>query len=158
MRRYFVLFLVILFVMVGCNEQRSENATIAKYYLIDHGYEVITHKGDSWQEFSRSDLLTLPNEQVWAVQDIEPNEFLNNRIDTVSFTIKNHPLDQQFNQGKTTVTVWLVNGEVIGGWSFPISKKNDVVGAPYSLDGRTAEEIHGDYEMWLVDWQERYGK
>jgi hypothetical protein len=55
---------------------------------------------------------------------------LNQRIETVNFTIKNHPLDELFNMGKTSVTVWLFENEVIGGWSYPISE-NDDVGCPF---------------------------
>ena len=159
MKSYLLVFLFVIIFLVGCNENEelSENATIAKNYLISEGYEVISHERDGWQEFSKSDLLDLPNKQVWAVQYKEPDEYLNKRIDTVTFTIKNHSLDEQFNMGKTTVTVWLFDGEVIGGWSYPISKDNDVVGAPSSLDGKTAEEIQGDYPKWLEEWQDKYG-
>jgi hypothetical protein len=57
----------------------------------------------------------------------------------------------------THVTVWLIESEVIGGWSYPISKHNDVDGAPFSLDGKTAEEIKGDYPNWLEEWTNKYG-
>jgi hypothetical protein len=161
LKGYLVLFLfTFTFIfLVGCKEKEelSENATIAKNYLISEGYEVISHQGDGWQEFSKSDLHDLPNQQVWAVQYNEPDEYLNKRIDTVTFTIKNHPLDELFNMGKTTLTVWLYDSEVIGGWSYPISKDNDVVGGPSSLDGKAAEEIQGDYQKWLEEWQDKYG-
>ena len=88
---------------------------------------------------------------------IEPDEYLDKRIDTIRFTIKNHPFDDEFNMGKTTVSVWLFDGEVIGGISAPVSKENDVVGAPASLNGKNTEEIKGDYETWLEEWTNKYG-
>ncbi|TFB13595.1 hypothetical protein E3U55_15865 [Filobacillus milosensis] len=60
--------------------------------------------------------------------------------------------------GKTSVTAWVIEKEVIGGWSYPISKNDDVVGAPYSLDGKTAEEVKGNYSTWLEEWKNRYGE
>ncbi|WP_216827339.1 hypothetical protein [Alkalihalobacterium elongatum] len=113
-------------------------------------------KETAGKSFSKFDLLKFFNEQVWAVQYNEPDEYFNKRIDTVTFIIKNQPLDEQFDIGKTIVTVWLFEGEVIGGSSYPISKDNDVGGAPPSLDGKTPEEIQGDYQKWLEGWQEKY--
>lgn len=95
----------------------SENGEIAKMYLEGSGYEVVSYKKDSWQEFSKSDLLSLPNQQIWSVQHIEPDEYLNKRIDSVTFTVKNHPLDNIFDMGNTSVTVFLFDGKVIGGFS-----------------------------------------
>lgn len=63
MKIYLVLFLFVFISLVGCNEL-SENATIAKNYLISEGYEVISQQRDGWQEFSKSDLLDLPNKRV----------------------------------------------------------------------------------------------
>ena len=84
MRTHLVLFLFVLFFLAGCSEAEklSENATIAKNYLSNEGFKVISHESDGWQAFSESDLLKLPNEQVWAVQYIEPDKYLNKRIDT----------------------------------------------------------------------------
>lgn len=159
MKKYVVLLFTILF-LAACNENESlsENATIAQNYLLSEGFEVVSHDGDDWQEFSEAELLEPPNEQLWAVQAIKPDDYVNKRIDTVSFTVKNHPLDEQFNMGKTSVTVWLLNGEVIGGWSFPVSNTNDLIGAPSSLDGKTAEEVQGDYPNWQAQWREKYSK
>ncbi|MCM3713968.1 hypothetical protein M3202_07705 [Alkalihalobacillus oceani] len=159
MLRYIVLVFIML-VFVGCtgDESISNHVVMAQDFLRHEGYEVVSYEGEGRRTFAKSDLLELSNEQVWAVQYTEPDEYLNKQIETVSFTVKNHPLDEQFNMGKTSVTVWLQNGEVIGGWSFPVSKKNDVAGAPSSLDGKTAEEVQGDYSKWQEQWREKYGE
>jgi hypothetical protein len=171
--KYLFLIFTLSLIFTGCSEKEielsenaivakdielSDDAIIAKNHLEQQkGYEVISYEGDSKQEFTRTDLRTMPDRQLWSVQNIEPDEYLDKRIDTVKFTIKNHPLDELFNMGKTHVTVWLIDSEVIGGWSYPISKHNDVIGAPFSLDGKTAEEIKGDYSIWLEEWTNKYG-
>lgn len=152
-----LLLFVSLFVITSCSQHElSEHGEIAKQYLEESGYEVITHRTDSSKEFSQVDLFSQPTQQIWSVQYTEPDDYLDKKIDTVAFTIKNHPLDHIFNMGKTDVTVYMYNNEVIGGWSFPISEADDVVGPPSSLHGKTAEEIQGSYSRWLRDWEAKY--
>ncbi|WP_409250783.1 hypothetical protein V1502_11465 [Bacillus sp. SCS-153A] len=43
----------------------------------------------------------------------------------------------------------MYEGEVIGGTSFPVGE--GVGGWPYSLDGKTAEEIHGERPAALLE-------
>jgi hypothetical protein len=172
MFKHLFLILTLLLIFTGCSEKEielgdyakvakeiklSEDAKIAKNHLKEKGYEVISYEGNGKQEFSKADLLTFPVQQLWSVQYIEPDEYLNQEIETAKFTIKNHSLDELFKMGKTHVTVWLIESEVIGGWSYPISKDNDVMGPPFSLDGKTAEEIKGDYQNWLEEWTNKYG-
>ncbi len=158
--KYIVLIFTFIIIVTGCREteiQLSENAKIAKDYLEQNEYEVISYQGESNLEITKTELRTMPIQQLWSVQRIEPDEYLNKKIDAILFTIKNHPLDDVFNRGETSVTVWLLDGEVIGGLSSPISKSNDIVGAPYSLNGKTSEEIKGDYSTWLKEWTDKYG-
>lgn len=96
-----------------------------------------------------------PHQELLSVQYMEPDKYLDKRMDTVKFTVENHPLDNVFEMGETSVTVWLVGNEVIGGWSSPISNNNDVVGSPYSLDGKTVEEVKGDSSAWLEEWKNK---
>ncbi|WP_052342681.1 hypothetical protein, partial [Bacillus sp. EB01] len=155
------MFLFTLSFLAGCTEKEelSENAKIAKNYLTDSGYEVIEHDKDGEHTFSTSDMKSIFVQQVWAVQDKDPDDYINKRIDTVSFFIKNHHLDNEYDMGKTYATVWLRDGNVIGGWSFPTSKTNDLNGAPYTLNGKTAEEIRpGNHLKWVEDWHKKYGR
>ncbi|WP_148362757.1 hypothetical protein [Bacillus sp. B-jedd] len=154
------MFLFAFFYLAGCSEKEelSENAKIAKNFLTNRGYEVIEHEKDGSHNFSKSDMKSIFVRQVWAVQDKGPDEYGNQRIDTVSFFIKNHPLDNEYDMGRTYATVWLIDGKVFGGWSYPISKNNDISGAPYSLNGKTADEIKTDYQKWVEDWQDKYGR
>ncbi|MFP3918200.1 hypothetical protein U5N28_10350 [Lysinibacillus telephonicus] len=164
MKRIIVLFLV--FIIAGCNNQLNDNKQqsemeedknidIAKNYLEELGYDVISYETKGSLLFTKSDLLDLPGEQIWGVQYTEPDNFLNKEINTVSFMVKNHPLDNLFNMGKTNATVLIFNEEVIGGWSFPHSKE-PLIGAFYSIDGKTMEEIHGDLQKWRDEWENKY--
>ena len=117
---------------------------MAKRYLEDQGYEVLSYEGERTKVFTRSDLTKSPHKEFWEVQDIEPDIYLNKKLFLVDFLVKNHPLDYEFNEGKTNVTVMMWNKEVIGGTSFPYSKKKDLLGSDYSLDGRTNEEVRGE--------------
>ncbi|MBC5636264.1 hypothetical protein H8S33_05400 [Ornithinibacillus sp. BX22] len=159
MKKYLFLIVTLLLVVSGCTEKEiklSENANIAKSYLEQSGYQVISFEGESSQEFKRKDLFTSPNLEFWSVQYMEPDEYFDKEINTVAFIVENHPLDNIFEMGKTKVTVWIVDNEVIGGWSSPISKNHDEAGSPYALDGKTVEEVKGDHSDWLEEWKNKY--
>lgn len=155
MKKILVLFLGLTFIITGCSTQLSENGEIAKTYLKELGYQVVSYEDENSIVFTKPQLLELPGEQIWGVQYTEPDEYLNKEIDTVSFMVKNHPLDDMYDMGKTNVTVYLFNQEVIGGWSFPHSKEG-LVGGVYSVDGKTLEEIHGDWQKWREEWEIKY--
>ncbi|MRX72127.1 hypothetical protein GJU40_08125 [Bacillus lacus] len=154
-----VFILLIAFILTGCSNQPTltENGEIADSYLQKLGYEVVSYEGESMIIFTKPRLTDMPDEQIWGVQYTEPDEYLDKEILLEKFLIKNHPLDDQFDMGKTNATVMTLNGEVIGGWSFPHSKE-PLVGAPYSIDGKTIEEIHGDWQKWNNEWKSKYKK
>jgi hypothetical protein len=155
LKNILILLLGLIFIITGCNNQSSETEEIAKIYLEKKGYEVISYEGESSIVFSKSQLLELPGEQIWGVQYVEPDNYLNKEIETASFMVKNHPLDNMYDMGKTNLTVYIFNQEVIGGWSLPHSKER-LVGGFYSLDGKTIEEIHGDWQKWRENWEDKY--
>jgi hypothetical protein len=96
-------------------------------------------------------------------QSVFPDEFIGKIIHHEYFLVKNHPLDNwksgsNRSIGKMSVSVLIVDGTPIGGTSFPRTKRNDLVGAPYSLDGKTLEEITDmDFRTWHKQWTEKYG-
>lgn len=61
--------------------------------------------------------------------------------------------------GKTGVSVFIVDGVVIGGVSKPLMEE-EFFGGAWSLDGRTYEEIFPD-KNWREEadkWLEKYGR
>jgi hypothetical protein len=159
LKKILLLLTAAVLILLGCmrDEPLSETAQIAQDYLEKKGYEVVSFENESWHQFSRSDLLVMPTQQIWAVQAVEPDPFLDKKIDTVEFLVKNHPFDDDYGEGKTNMTVYVFQGEVIGGWSFPYTESNDLGGAPFSIEGETAEEVHPDYYEWRQKWQDKYG-
>ena len=157
-----VLFILLALFLTACSQQQeepiplTEHGEIAKRYLEDKGYKVLSYEGERTMVFTRSDLTKSPHKEFWAVQDTEPDLYLDKKLLLVKFLIKHHPLDDEFHEGKTSVTVMMWNQEIIGGTSFPYSKKYDLVGGESSLDGRTFEEVHGDWETWSQEWDNEY--
>ncbi len=142
-----VLFILLVILMTACMNQEeeniplSENGKIAQRYLEEKGYKVVSHEGERTKIFTKADLTESPDKELWEVQYIAPDKYVGKEILMVKFFIKNHPLDHEYDGGKTSVTLMMLNKEVIGGESFPYSKANDLIGVPYSLDGKTAEEV-----------------
>ncbi|TWT09243.1 hypothetical protein [Planomicrobium sp. CPCC 101079] len=134
--------LILLFIVAGCEGsiQLSENEERAAKYLEEQGYTVISIEDESSFKYSASQLLDQPWSGIWDVQSTKPEAYTNKAIVAVSFIIKDHPLDDASDRGKTNATVYLSDQEVIGGISFPHSN-GPLIGQPYSLVGKTAEEI-----------------
>ncbi len=120
-----------LVLMAGCvkeDENLSAKGEIAKSHLEDLGYKILSFESEDVLRFSKAQLEVLPYKAMWEVQSVSPDKYIDKNIDTVDFIVRNHPLDDLFDMGKTRVTVFIYNDEVIGGLSSPTSKYNDVVG------------------------------
>ena len=157
-----ILMLIMLIVTIGCSEQNIEvgdlsiNGEIAKNYIESKGYEVVAFEKEEQVIFAKEDMSILPHQQFWSVQTIEPDDYLNKELTTIDFLVRNHPLSNQYESDKARISIILNDNEVIGGTSYPYSKE-PLVGVGYSLDGKTAEEVKGDYSEWLIDWKAKYG-
>ena len=134
LKRYYLLLLLLPFLIatVSCSEkdQLSDSAEIAKSYLQDMRYDVISLVSDSEEVLTQEYLESLPGQQEWKVQTIKPDNYIGKTIDKVMFVVKNHPLNEKYN-GEIRVNVFLYQNEVIGGTSFAL--END--GAVNYLDG-----------------------
>lgn len=124
----------------------SKEAKVAKTLLQDKDYKVVAYS----KETSSTYVLTeekLNDEQdyyenhKWKLQGVSADQYIGNTIFNERFIVKNHPLDSYpGGEGKTYIDVIVVDGKAIGGISAPYTK-DALVGMPYSLEGKTLEEI-----------------
>lgn len=133
------------------------DAKVAKAYLEEQGYEVVSYREKRTSSFEKADLLELPTRSTWEVQMTPPDEYIGRDIRQEGFIVRDHPLDEVADLGQTNVTVMMVDGKVIGGTSYPDSAE-PLTGASYSLDGKTAEELHPDYMEWRNEWEAKYSE
>jgi hypothetical protein len=172
LKKLLSIVIIVFFIQIiaGCSESHTvvkltNEGKLAKSYLEEKGYKVLSYQGNQTYKFSKSNLATSPyNEQLWSVQkNIYPDDFLDKKIDIETFYVHNHPLDKMYKSakdylGKTSVNVWIFKEKIIGGTSFPVFNKNaGIVGAPYSLEGKSGEEVQSDLNEWLKRWKEKYG-
>lgn len=127
------------------------DAKVAQAYLEEQGYEIVSYRGNQTSSFEKADLLELPTRSTWEVQTTPPDDYIGRDIRQEHFIVRDHPL------GQANVSVMMVDGEVIGGTSFPDSAE-PLTGASYSLDGKTAEELHPDYMEWRNEWEAKYSE
>ena len=159
MKKLIVVFVV--FILTACGPKLDENGQLAKQYLEDKGYSIKSYEGKNPYIFQRHELLDKPHDSIWAVQSNEPDSYIGKEITQEIFIVKKHPLGKIYaNQfgfsSKAEVRVFIFNGGIIGGISFPVGA--GLVGSPYSVDGQTAEEfIKLDYSEWQKQWNEKYG-
>ena len=156
------LFIVFILFVAGCSHEAkqtvklNENGEIAKHHLEDMGYEVVSYEGENTKVFTGAEFSN--DKDIWGVQYTEPDDYMNKEVQVEHFFIKNHPLDQEFDMGKTNAYVMIQKKKVIGGWSYPHSKQNDLMGGSYSLDGKTNEEVRSDWQVWSQEWDRKYQK
>ncbi|WP_214752371.1 MULTISPECIES: hypothetical protein [unclassified Exiguobacterium] len=153
-----------VFLLAACSNESEQpaptlgaDAKVGKAYLEEQGYDVVSYKGNRMSSFEKADLLELPTQSTWQVQMTPPDDYIGRDIRHENFIVRNHPLDEVAELGQTNVSVMMVDGEVIGGTSYPDSAE-PLTGASYSLDGKTAEELHPDYMEWRSEWEAKYSE
>ncbi|RIW34039.1 hypothetical protein D3H55_10610 [Bacillus salacetis] len=142
-----LIFFTVIFFPVGCGPQMDSDGELAKQYLLDQGYDIESYEGNKDYSFTRAELGDIPHNSMWSVQPVSPEPYIGKEIAQEAFVVKNHPLSEIYGHQegfteKVEVRVFISNGEVIGGISNPVGE--GIGGCCYSLDGKTAEEIHGD--------------
>jgi hypothetical protein len=132
------------------------------------GYSIISAAGQSESyELSKEKLNQPPYMTIWSVQETEPDPYIGKMIASYSFVVSGHPLEQMYtasadhsSEYEIHINVLLSDGEVIGGYSYPIKKDNvALMGGVYSLDGKTQEELTGlTYSEWFAQWKNKYSE
>lgn len=153
-----------VFLLAACSNESDQpaptlgaDAKVAQAYLEEQGYEIVTYEGNGTSSFEKADLLELPTRSTWEVQTTPPDDYIGRDIRKERFIVRDHPLDEVAELGQTNVSVMMVDGEIIGGTSYPDSAES-LTGASYSLDGKTAEELHPDYMEWRSEWEAKYSE
>jgi len=152
--------LLILLIFIGCTPNIIGDEKTSEDFVKSKGYTITTRKGEIQKyTLEKSKLYggtgTIPYQQIWGVQRVEPEKYFGKEIAVYGFTVKNHPMEKQDNNAKNGVNVYVMlsEGNVIGGYSRP----NDVVGAYSSIDGKTLEEATGlSFKEWQNNWKEKY--
>lgn len=140
MKRALIAIMCIV-VLAGCQSSpvATEEGKVAQAYLEHQGYTVLSYEGEMTHVYTGKSVEELPDKFIWDVQTRDPEDFIGVPFRLLTFVVKNHPLDDQFGEGETSVTVMMTDKGVMGGWSLPRSK-DPLVGGVYSLDGKTANE------------------
>jgi len=162
MREFIKLGVIVGFVfliLAGCGKDVTGDEKTAEQYVEDRGYKINTRLGKTDKyKLDKSKLYgsteTIPYQQSWGVQNVEPDMYFGKEITVYGFTVSNHPLEER-NKAKTNVYIMLTESKVIGGYSFPNIK--GLIGSVYSLDGKTLEEVtERTFKDWSDGWEKKY--
>ncbi|WP_248064574.1 DUF4830 domain-containing protein [Paenibacillus silvae] len=157
-----VLIGLLFLVLSACGNGASDDEKNAEQYLKQYGYQITSRQGQVEKYILEKSKLSastenIPYQQSWGVQSVEPDKYFGKEITIYQFTVRNHPLEKKYNT-QTTVNVFLCEGNVIGGASMPARGNAVLMGAPYSLEGQTLEEINKmSYKEWSEKWKMKYG-
>ena len=157
-----ILIGLMLLSFVGCTPKVTGDEKTAEDFVKSQGYTVTARKGEIQKYILEKSKLygrteTIPYQQAWGVQAVEPDKYFRKEIVIYGFTVKNHPLQKRDKNAKDGVNVYIMlsDGNVIGGYSYPNA---EVVGAYSSLDGKTLEEVTGlSFQQWQDNWKKKYG-
>lgn len=147
-----------MLLLAGCepNLEKGSNGELAKQYLLKKGYSIKSYKGSHVYSFTREELVDMPHISIWAIQTVQPDQYIGKDIIQEIFIVKNHPLNKIYGT-KVEARVFIFNGDVIGGTSYPAD--DGMGGWGYSLDGKTAEEVQdNNLEDWIGEWNKKYGQ
>lgn len=149
----FILFTLMNFVLSGCTPRATGVEKIAEDYVKSEGYRITARKGEVEKYVLEKNKLygepkTIPYQQIWGVQTVEPDKYFGREITVYGFTVKNHPMQKKDKNAKGGVNVYVMLSErnIIGGYSYPNA---NVSGAFSSIDGKTLEEVTGlSFQQW----------
>lgn len=153
---------LVLMIFTGCSKEVISDEKTAEQYVEQHGYKVTSQNGEVQKYvLDKSKLFgsaeSTQYQQIWGVQKEEPDKYFGKEITVYGFIVKQHPLEKIYNT-ETNVSVIVCEGKVIGGTSFPVQGEEVLYGAPYSLEGKTMEEVTGSsYQEWSETWEKKYG-
>lgn len=153
---------VLFLILTGCGNVVKGDEKTAEQYVEQQGYKITSRKGEVQKYILDKSKLygsteTVPYQQSWGVQYVEPDKYFGKEITVYEYTVKNHPLEKLYNI-ETNVFIMINEGKVIGGTSFPVQGKVLLMGAPYSFDGKTLEEVTGmSFKEWSENWKKKYG-
>lgn len=163
MRKFlFILFTLILFIFSGCTPKITGAEKTAEDYVKSKGYKITARKGQIEKYVLEKSKLyggteTIPYQQCWGVQTIEPDKYFGKEITVYGFTVKNHPMQKKDKSTKNGVNIYIMMSydKVIGGYSYPNANMD---GAYSSLDGKTLDEVTGlSLKQWQDNWKKKYG-
>lgn len=141
----FFLVIVVCTVLSGCSkEELTETGLVAKEYLDEKGYKILSYEQQVESYLlTESKLKQPPYDLQWSVAGNNPEPYFDKTVYVEKFIVKGHPLDNWESngvksKGKVYVHVFVVDGAVVGGISYPdIPARHGMVGAGYSLDGES---------------------
>ncbi len=151
------LFPILLLVfLIGCNERNElpKEQSVSQSYVESKGYQIVSYEGrvESY-ELTKQKIVSLPYMMYWGLQLVDPSKYFDKTINVEKFIVKNHPL----SKGKVDVYVYEVDGQPIGGTSYPNGDRS--YGGYWSLDGKTLEELQPkSFQDWRLERVNKYAK
>ncbi|MFB9326570.1 hypothetical protein ACFFSY_11655 [Paenibacillus aurantiacus] len=154
----------LILLIAGCTDNAANDEKKAETYIEGHRYNVLSREGLlnqyvlTREKLYGSGLESAMNMQTWGVQLVPPDAYIGKEITEYGFTVNGHPLEATY-RANIQLVVLMSEGKVIGGTSFPVNEGEEMrIGAPYSVEGRTLEEVTGlSYKEWVANWNSRYG-
>jgi hypothetical protein len=165
MKKIFIMFIALtIFIFAGCAKKATGDEKTAEEYVKAQGYKITSYNGEVQRyTLDKSKLYggthTIPYQQVWSVQKVEPDKYFGKEIVVYGFLVKNHPLQSRDENAKNGVklVIMLSEGKVIGGSSLPYTGDVVPAGGYYSLEGKTLEEVTGlSFSQWSESWKKKY--
>ncbi|MDN5709872.1 MAG: hypothetical protein L0G95_10565 [Planococcus sp. (in: firmicutes)] len=132
-----------VFSLASCREEPQKSTAVleAEAYVERQGYTLISVEEEQSLLLAKQDLTDPAYTSILQVQPLESAQYIDKELTSVELIVQNHPLERLYDSKNTRTIVYFHQNKVVGGWSFPVSSSEALVGNVYSLDGKTAEEV-----------------
>ncbi len=161
-----VLFLIIL-LCSSCEKDYPEFeevetdviSEIGINHIEEDGYNVVKNLGlGSEYMLLEEYMLETDHIKIWVVQDIYPDDYFGKVIMHYKYLVEDHPHDDRYGYPYTYMVLMICEGEVIGGFTIPITNEDILVGGVSPMDGDDQKSHMGmTYREWIANWKDRYG-
>ena len=143
MRALCSILLLAVVLLAACDEDQQKSTAVleAEAHLESQGYTSISVVEEESLILTKKDLTDPAYAPIWQVQPLDSAQYIDKELTSMELIVQNHPLERLYDNKKTRIIVYLHQNKVIGGWSFPVTSSEALVGNVYSLDGKTAEEV-----------------
>ncbi|QPC48153.1 hypothetical protein [Mangrovibacillus cuniculi] len=126
MLKVYTNLLLLFIILFGCTPVIPETSydisdDLAKSFLQEHGYNIIRYEGNKKMKMTRDFIEEHEVQLSWQLLREDPLSLIDKEINMQVFQVTDHVLDMLSEYDKTKIEVWIVDGEIVGGTSKPIT-------------------------------------
>lgn len=156
MKKIFKITIILLLLsLAGCG-QSNDTAPVVTNELTIEQIKYLESLGLTVVSFEEEPSYTFELTREWVIDDIawgrvfkylevfdnvDANKYIGETLDSYKFVVEGHSSAQWGDTNQSFVFILVADNKIVGGFTAPRSRQEELDGGPYPLDGET-----GDFE------------